>query len=162
MLSGLLLCYNALMKAGKDYIGVITPFFCHDGYGDFLFYRRSEKTKDNHGIWDCSGGSMQFGEQPEQTMRRKLRSQYGVEPVRFIELPAHSVLIEIDEVDNHWLAIPFIVQVNRKEVVIGEADKMRVVAWFNLDELPRPLHPGAADILAVFRDKFISFASSSS
>lgn len=148
------------MQAGKDYIGVITPFFCHDGRGNFLFYLRSNKAKDNYDMWDCSGGSMQFGEQPEEAMRRKLHSQYGVEPVIFKELPAHSVLIEIDGFANHWLAIPFIVEVNREEVILGEPSKMSEIAWFDLHELPQPLHPGAADILNAYRDTFASIKSS--
>ncbi len=142
------------MHAGQDYIGVITPFFCHNGRGQFLFYRRGKEAKDELGVWDCSGGSMQFGEQPVETVLRKLKSQYGVEPVNFEELPAHSVLVDIDGIPNHWLAIPFIVQVDPEQVRIGEPHKMDEIGWFDLDALPEPIHPGAADILRTYSERF--------
>lgn len=142
------------MQPGIDYIGVITPFFCHDGQGNFLFYKRGLASKDEPGKWDCSGGTLKFGEQPLDGALRKLKSQYSVEPLAQDQLPACSVLIDINEQPTHWLAIPFIFQVERSQVKIGEPHKMEEIAWFTLDNLPEALHPGAAFVLQIHRKYF--------
>ncbi len=146
------------MRAGIDYIGVITPFFCHDGEGNWLFYMRSSESTDEQGKWDCSGGTLKFSEQPLAGALRKLKSQYGVEPVSQEQLPACSVLIDINNQHTHWLAVPFIFQVNRDQVKIGEPEKMVKTGWFTLNSLPTPLHPGAAFVLSVHQDFFNKFA----
>ena len=49
------------MKPGIDYIGVSTPFYCHDGQGNFLFHKRSQKCRDEQGRWDTGSGKLEFG-----------------------------------------------------------------------------------------------------
>lgn len=142
------------MRAGIDYIGVITPFFCTDGNGKFLFYKRGRSSKDEQGKWDCSGGTLQFGEQPVEGMRRKLRSQYQVEGKVLDQLPPCSIVLDINGIQNHWLAVPFIVQVDSDQVKIGEPEKMDEIEWFSLSRLPEPIHPGAKYILDLHQDVF--------
>ena len=108
------------MRSAASQIGIITPFFCHDGKGSFLFYKRTEQSKDEHGKWDCSGGSLKFGEQPTDCLKRKLKQQYRVVPIEYEELPACSIVLKIDGKTKHWLAIPFIVKVERRLVKISE------------------------------------------
>ena len=147
------------MKPGIDYIGVIAPFFCHDGNGNFLFYKRSKNAKDEKGKWDCSGGTVQFGEQPIEAVRRKLKIQYGCEGEIQEQLSACSVLIEIDGVKNHWLAVPFILKVDSKDVKISEPEKMDEIAWFRLSNLPKPLHSGVEYILNLYPEIFNKIAN---
>lgn len=146
------------MKPGIDYIGVITPFFCHDGNGNFLFYKRSENAKDEKGKWDCSGGSVQFGEQLQDAVRRKLKAQYGCDGVIEEQLPAVSLMVSIDGIQTHWVAVPFIVKVNASEVVIGEPEKMTAIQWTKLDALPNPIHPGAEYVLNYFKEYFKKYS----
>jgi 8-oxo-dGTP diphosphatase len=142
------------MQPGIDYIGVITPFFCHDGKGNWLFYKRGVASKDEQGKWDCSGGTLKFGEQPLDGALRKLKSQYRVEPINHEQLPACSILIDINGQPTHWLGVPFIFQVDRDQVRIGEPEKMVEIGWFSLDTLPEPLHPGATFVLQQHHDYF--------
>ncbi len=144
------------MKAGIDYIGVITPFFCNDGNGNWLFYQRGTASKDAQGKWDCSGGTLKFSEQPLEGALRKLKSQYGVAPKNHKQLPACSILIDIDGEPTHWLAVPFIFQVDRNQIHIGEPEKMQAIGWFTLDQLPEKLHPGAAFVLNLHQKYFQS------
>ncbi len=146
------------MQPGIDYIGIITPFFCHDGSGNFLFYQRSGNAKDERGKWDCSGGSLQFGEQLVDAVKRKLKIQYRCDGVIEKQLPATSLVIDIDGVNNHWVAVPFIVKVKPEEVSIGEPEKMTNIRWAKLDNLPTPLHPGAEQILRRFETDFKEYS----
>lgn len=69
------------LRRGVDFIGVNCVFYCHDGNGKFLFHKRSKHCRDEHGHWDCGGGSMEFGETFEQTVRREVKEEYGTEPL---------------------------------------------------------------------------------
>jgi 8-oxo-dGTP diphosphatase len=57
------------MIRGIDYIGITCVFFCHDGKGNILLHKRSEKCKDEQGNWDCGGGALEFGEEFDQGVR---------------------------------------------------------------------------------------------
>ena len=41
------------MKKGIDCIGIYVVGVCHDGQGNVLYMRRSEKARDEHGKWNC-------------------------------------------------------------------------------------------------------------
>jgi hypothetical protein len=49
------------MNPGIDYVGITTVFFCHDGKGNFLFHKRSNKCRDEHGRWDLGSGKLEHG-----------------------------------------------------------------------------------------------------
>jgi len=48
------------MKKGQDYTGVTIVFACHDGKNNFLFSKRSENCRDEHGCWCPGGGGLEF------------------------------------------------------------------------------------------------------
>ena len=65
------------MKKGVDYTGVTVVFFCHDGKGNVLLSKRSEKCRDEHGTWDPGAGRLEFGHTIEDTLRREILEEYG-------------------------------------------------------------------------------------
>ncbi|PIV90275.1 hypothetical protein COW46_05370 [Candidatus Gracilibacteria bacterium CG17_big_fil_post_rev_8_21_14_2_50_48_13] len=145
-------------KSGLDYIGVITPFFCHDGRGNFLFYKRGPKSKDEVGKWDCSGGSMKRGEQPEQSALRKLKEQFGCDGVISKELQPLSIFPKVDGQVSHFLAIPFIIRIDPRCVNFSPTEeKIEQIGWYRLNELPTPLHPGAREVLLANEKEFQNF-----
>jgi ADP-ribose pyrophosphatase YjhB (NUDIX family) len=42
---------------------------------------RSKNCRDEQGCWDCGGGSMEFGETFEETVKREVEEEYGVVPI---------------------------------------------------------------------------------
>jgi ADP-ribose pyrophosphatase YjhB (NUDIX family) len=146
------------MNPGMDYIGAIAPYFCTDGAGNWLFYKRSVIAHDFQGYWDCSGGTINFGEQPEEAVLRKIRIQYRCTGEILSQLPARSIILEIGDVKYHWLAAPFIIKVDHDQVAVGEPDKMEEAGWFRLNALPAPLHPGARYIIDCSRDIFTKYS----
>ena len=142
------------MESNSKIIGIITPFFCHDGKGNFLFYKRTKNSTDEHGRWDCSGGTLKFGEQPTDCLIRKIRQQYKINPEEYKELPACSIILKINGKIKQWVAIPFIVKVDRKKVKIGEPKKMEKITWSTLNNLPSPMHRGATYILKKHKNLF--------
>ncbi len=144
------------LTPGIDYIGITTPFYCIDGDGKLLMHKRSINCRDEQGMWDCGGGQLEFGETPEEGVLREVKEEYGCDGEIVGQLPAISVFRKQNGKDTHWLALPFIVKVNPKHVVINEPEKIDELGWFTLIELPQPLHSAFDNyILKTERIKFL-------
>ncbi|MCL4364570.1 NUDIX hydrolase [Patescibacteria group bacterium] len=141
------------MRPGIDFIGVSVSFFCHDGK-EFLLHKRSDKCRDERGHWDFGGGRLEIGETLEKAVLREVMEEYGVKGFIEKQLPAHSLLRQEKRTRTHWLIITFIVKVDRSKVVIGVPEKMSELGWFNLNQLPHPMHTGAVYTLKHYPDEF--------
>lgn len=139
------------MKPGIDYVGTSVGFFCHDGNGNFVFHKRSQNCRDQRGTWDCGGGQLEFGEQPQEAMLRELKEEYGCAGVIDEVLPPNSCVTKYSDHTTHWVILPHIVRVNRDEVIIGEPKSMDEIGWFTLNNLPEPLHPGVISDLKQYK-----------
>lgn len=135
------------MTPGIDYTGISVSFFCHDGNGNFVMAKRSEKCRDEHHRWECGGGKLEYGEDPREAVLREVQEEYGVEGVIERELPAVSIIREHDGRSTHWIGLPFLVRIPRDGVTIGDPEAIAELGWFRMDELPTPLHTGMAAIL---------------
>lgn len=128
------------MKAGVDYPGVTTFFFCHDGNKKFLLHKRSQNCRDEQGTWDSGGGKLEFGEDLREAALRELKEEYGCDGVIEHQLPTVTRIREKNGVKTHWITIGFIIKVDPKKVSMNEPEAMDEIGWFALDELPSPLH----------------------
>ena len=129
------------MERGIDYPGITCVFFCHDGEGNFLMHKRSQNCRDEKGCWDVGGGAVEFGASLEETVEREVKEEYGTKPLDTIWVPtAETILRTQNGVDSHWLALLYVVLVDRDEVRIGEPEKMDELGWFRRDDLPNPRH----------------------
>lgn len=130
------------MRKGIDFIGVGCVFVCHDGQGNILMHKRSATCRDEQGRWDCGGGSMEFGETFEETVRREVREEYGTDPIEARMIYVRNNLREHAGVKTHWINVVYLVLVNREEVRIAEPDKIDDIGWFTIDAMPEPIHSG--------------------
>ncbi len=64
------------LKKGVDFIGITCVFYCHDGKGKLLLHKRSKNCRDEVGRWHVGGGSMEFGEDFEETVKREIKEEY--------------------------------------------------------------------------------------
>lgn len=142
------------MLAGIDYIGISTPFYCHDGNGRFVLHKRSKNCRDDHGVWDFGGGQLEFGSTLEENVLREVKDEYDCEGVITDRCPTYSSFRNWDNKKTHWLAIPFFIKVNPDEVKLNEPDKADDLQWFTLDNLPMPLHPAIVVALEKFPEYF--------
>lgn len=67
---------NTTMQKGKDYTGITITYLCHDGEGNVVFNKRSTNCRDEHGMWDCGGGGLDFGDTVIDTLPSPLHSQF--------------------------------------------------------------------------------------
>lgn len=126
---------------GKSFVGVTTAFSCHDGKGHLLLAKRSKNTRDEHGRWDVGAGGLKHGQAVEDNMRRELKEEYGVEPIKTEFIGYFDAFRTGDDGQpTHWLAMCFAVLVDPAKVKIGEPDMVDEIGWFSLDKLPSPMH----------------------
>ena len=126
---------------GVSFTGITTVFFCHDGKGEIFLTKRSAKTRDEHGRWDPGAGGLKHGQTLEDNMRRELKEEYDVEPIETKFIGYNDVFRTSPEgLPTHWLAMYFAVKIDPKKVRINEPDMVDGQGWFNIDDLPSPLH----------------------
>ncbi len=145
------------LKAGVDYVGVTTPFYCVDGQGNLLLHKRSVKTRDEHSSWDSGAGMLEISLTPEQNVLKEVQEEYGCKGEILEQLPYFSIFREWDGKKTHWIALPFFVKVNRVEVSNNEPEKIDEMGWFSFRNLPEPLHPALAWAIKERRSYFEKF-----
>ncbi|MBP9782105.1 NUDIX domain-containing protein [Candidatus Woesebacteria bacterium] len=147
------------LQSGIDYIGVTTPFYCHDGKGHLLLAQRSSGARDEHGAWDPGSGQLEFGSSIEENILKEVKEEYGCEAIIQKILPAHSILRTLDGKQTHWLAVPAFVLVDRAQVRLMEPTKFSQFGWFALEQLPPPLHQGFTFSFEKYKAQFFAMLS---
>src|SRR3989344_7257402 len=142
------------MKIGIDYVGITTPFYCHDGNGNLLMHKRSKECRDEQQRWDTGSGKLELNLSLENNVLQEVLEEYGCEGEIQEQLPALDLFRELNGVKTHWIAVPFFLKVNRDEVKNGEPHKIEEIGWFTLDTLPEPLHTGFAHAFGSYRNFF--------
>lgn len=129
------------LRRGVDHIGISASFIVHDGKGNILLQQRGPKARDEQGRWDVGGGAIEFGESIDETVRREIKEELCCEALDIQFLTVYDAHRELDDgTKTHWIAIMHAVQVDPKEVKIGEPHKISQLGWFTSKNLPEPLH----------------------
>ncbi|OGK63123.1 hypothetical protein A2334_04435 [Candidatus Roizmanbacteria bacterium RIFOXYB2_FULL_38_10] len=142
------------MKAGYDYVGITTAFYCHDGEGNFVLHKRSNKCRDEIGVWDNGGGKLEYGLTLEKNVLKELREELGCTGIIQEQLPSYTLLRKHNDKNTHWIATPFIILVKPEEVKNNDPEKIAEIRWFKLSSLPQPLHSGLTYVLKKYKKYF--------
>lgn len=145
---------NQKIRAGIDYIGITTPFYCNNGKGIFVLQKRSQKCRDERGVWDFGGGQLEFGQNPTESVLREVLEEYGCKGVIQKQLPFFTALREHEGQKTHWLAIPFLIKIEIEKVKISDPFSIDEIGFFDLKTLPQPLHTGAQYVLKNYNNHF--------
>lgn len=145
------------MKKGQDYTGITIVYLCHDGKGNVILNHRSANCRDEHNTWDPGGGGLDFGDSVEGTLRKEIFEEYCTDVINFEFLGYRDVHREHEGNKTHWIALDFVVEVDKEKVKNGEPHKFQFVDWFTLDNLPQPLHSQFPFFLEKYKDKLIDF-----
>lgn len=128
------------MKKGEDYTGIAVVYCCHDGQGSYLFQKRGEQCRDEHGRWDIGGGGLDFGDTIEATLHKEIAEEYCTDVLQYEFLGYRDVHRMHNGKSTHWVALDFKVLVDRMKVANGEPHKFDEIGWFTQDTIPTPLH----------------------
>ena len=125
------------MKRGVDYIGVGVGAIIVDGQGRLFLARRGPKAKNERGLWEFPGGSVELGERLADALKREIREEYGV------EIDVGDLLDIVDHIlpdeGQHWVSPTFICRIASGEPVIREPEKCSEIGWFSPGQVPRDL-----------------------
>ncbi len=125
------------MKRGIDYIGVGVGAVIVDASGRLFLARRGPSAKNERGLWEFPGGSVEFGETLAGALRREMREEYGIEiEVRDLLDVADHIL---PEEGQHWVSPSFICRIVSGEPTIREPEKCTQIGWFFPVEVPPDL-----------------------
>lgn len=120
------------MKKGVDYIGVGTGAVIKKG-DRFFLSKRGKESRNEVGKWDFPGGSVDFGEDPKETIKREIMEEYDIEidVTGFFEYQNHL----IPEEGQHWIGLTFFAEVISGEPKIMEPNMCDEIGWFTLEEI---------------------------
>lgn len=128
-------------------------YFCHDGRGNVLMAKRSNKTRDEHGRWDIGGGGVEFDADVVETIHKEIWEEYCTH-VKKCEFLGYRDVHRIHKgKKTHWIALDFMVLVDRKKVRNGEPEKFDEVAWFEVDKMSKNIHSQLPKFLDLYKGK---------
>jgi 8-oxo-dGTP pyrophosphatase MutT (NUDIX family) len=108
---------------------------CHGD--EILLVRHTYGVRD----WDLPGGMVKRGEHPEQTARREMHEELGVQPPQWADLGSVSTTLEHRQDTIHLFGAELVtpsVTIDRGELAAAQ--------WFSPGELP-PMRPLSTQIL---------------
>ncbi len=143
------------MKQGIDCIGISITHICHDGSGKFLMKKRGIRCRDEHGAWEFGGGTLDMHEKVEDCLRRELKEENNAEPISYEFLGFMDLFRSMGDTNTHWVLLVFLVLLDPSKVINNDNDfdSFEDIGWFNLNNLPDPLHSSTPIILERFKDK---------
>ncbi len=125
------------MQRGIDYIGVGVGAVLVDEQGRLFLAQRGPRAKNERGLWEFPGGSVEFGETLAAALRREMREEYG------IEIAVGELLDVVDHIledeGQHWVSPSFICKIVSGEPTICEPEKCSEIGWFEVGAMPAGL-----------------------
>jgi len=125
------------MKRGVDYIGVGVGAIIIDKQGCIFLARRGPMAKNERGLWEFPGGSVEFGETLAQALQREIQEEYGIEISvgKLVDVADHILPQE----HQHWVSPTYICEITTGVPYIREPEKCTEIGWFDVDQAPNEL-----------------------
>ncbi len=125
------------MQRGVDYIGVGVGAIIVNRAGRVFMAQRGPLAKNERGLWEFPGGSVEFGETLAEALRREMAEEYG------IEIEVGELLDVVDHIlpeeRQHWVSPTFLCSILSGEPTIREPGKCTAIGWYAPEELPEGL-----------------------
>lgn len=92
------------------------------------------KSPLGNGTWGTGGGHLEFGESPEQCVKREIKEEFGIEikNIKFL------CVCNIVKYEKHYVDIGFTAETDGNPQIM-EPEKFSAIEWFDMDNLPNPM-----------------------
>ena len=139
------------MKRGVDYIGVGVGAVIFNDQGQLFLSQRGPLSRNEVGLWEFPGGSVEFGEKLADALKREILEEFGVQ----IEVGALLDICDhiLPEEGQHWVSPTFICRIICGTPTILEPGKSSQIGWFNPNQLPNDLTVISRENLAHYLKK---------
>ena len=125
------------MKRGIDYIGVGVGAIIVNSAGQLFLAQRGPMAKNERGLWEFPGGSVEFGKTLAQALNREMSEEFGI-AIQVGELLDVVDHILVDE-KQHWVSPTYLCKILSDEPQIKEPEKCSQIGWFFPDQAPAEL-----------------------
>lgn len=140
------------MRRGIDYIGVGVGAVIVDSQGRLFLAQRGPKAKNEVGLWEFPGGSVEFGERLADALRREIHEEYGIEILVGELLDVVDHLLPAEE--QHWVSPTYLCRITAGEPTVREPEKCTAIGWFFPDDAPDNLTVITRENLNHYRERF--------
>ena len=123
------------MQKGVDYIGVGIGAVIVNSEGKMFMSKRGMAARNEAGKWEFPGGALEFGEGLEETIKREIKEEFGMEIEIVNQLEPFNHLIS--EEKQHWVALCFVAKIISGVPTIMEPEKSAAIGWFSLEEVEK-------------------------
>ncbi len=122
------------MRRGVDYIGVGVGALIIEPSGRLFLAKRGLQARNERGLWEFPGGSVEFGETLVSALQREMREEFGVEILvgDLLDVVDHI----LPEEGQHWVSPTYICKIKSGSPAILEPGKCSEIGWFGIDEFP--------------------------
>src|SRR5271169_1959359 len=122
------------MKRGIDYIGVGVGALIIDPDGRLFLAKRGPLARNERGLWEFPGGSVEFGETLANALIREMQEEFGVEILvgHLLDVVDHI----LPEEGQHWVSPTYICKIKSGFPTILEPEKCSEIGWFGIDKFP--------------------------
>lgn len=107
--------------------------------GEILLARRNEpKLKHAHNKWEFVGGGIEFGENPEEALKREVKEEAGVE-IKIIRLlpKVISHVWNLEQEQEHVLLLHYECKIIGGELKAGQSEEVSELKFFPLEEIKK-------------------------
>ena len=137
------------MKKKANAVGVGVGAIIVDDQGRLFLARRGPQAKNERGLWEFPGGSVEFGERVADALQREMVEEFGIQITvgALLDVVDHLLLDEA----QHWVSPTYLCTITGGSPTIREPGKCTEIGWFSLDELPGDLTQITQENLAHYR-----------
>jgi 8-oxo-dGTP diphosphatase len=137
------------MKRGVDYIGVGVGAIIIDDAGRLFLAKRGPKAKNERGLWEFPGGSVEFGERLQDALIREMEEEYGI----IIAIDSLFTVTDhlLPDEGQHWVSPSYLCHIVSGTPIIREPEKCSEIGWFAVDDIPAELSLVSQHDLAIYR-----------
>ncbi len=139
------------MKRGIDYIGVGVGALLVNDAGEIFLAQRGPLAKNERGLWEFPGGSVEFGETLAEALKREMKEEFGIqiEVGNLLDVADHI----LPEEGQHWVSPTYLCRIVSGEPRMMEPGKCSQIGWFDPFQVPEELSQISQVNLAHYRER---------